>query len=69
MFVGLINLLVFALVVLVVIYVVKLVLDALALPPPISTIVLLIVGLLFLMALLSAVGVWGGGPALVWPRR
>ncbi len=53
----LIQLLVLAIVVIVVLYVVKLILGQLGLPEPVGTIVLLILGLIFLLIMLRIVGV------------
>jgi hypothetical protein len=58
----LIGLLVFAIVVVVVFYVLRLILGATGLPEPIPKIVLLIFGLIVLLILLQYLGVWTGGP-------
>ena len=58
----LIGLLVFAIIVVVVFYIVRLILGALGLPEPIPKIVLLILGLIVLLMLLQYLGVWSGGP-------
>jgi hypothetical protein len=55
-----IQFLIFALVLLIVLYVVKIVVDYLELDPPIRKIVLLIVGLIGLVALLNQLGFIGG---------
>lgn len=54
---GLINILISLLILAIVIYVVKLVLDMIPLPPPAKTIVWLILGLVFLIALLHVIGI------------
>lgn len=54
---GLINVLVYLLILAIVIYVVKLVLDMIPLPAPAKTIVWLILGLVFLVALLHVLGI------------
>lgn len=59
-----ISLLISLLVLLVVIYVVHLIIDALGLPPNIKKIVVIIVGLIFLLALLSQLGLVAGVPLL-----
>lgn len=51
-----ISILISLLVLLIVLYVVKLVIDQLTLPPPVKTIVFLIVGLIFLVWLLQIIG-------------
>ncbi len=60
-----IGFLIAVLVLLVVLYVVKVVVDYLELPPPIRKVVLLIVGLMALLWLLSQLGVMGRG-VVVW---
>jgi hypothetical protein len=55
-----IQFLIFALVLLVVLYVCKLVVDWLELPDPIRKVVLLIIGLIALVALLNQLGFIGG---------
>jgi hypothetical protein len=55
-----IQFLIFALVLLVVLYVCKIIVDYLELDPPIRKIVLLIVGLIGLLALLNQLGFIGG---------
>jgi hypothetical protein len=57
-----ISLLITLLVVCVVIYVLRLLLPMLGLPEPVNTAVLLIVGLVALLYLLGAMGVWSGSP-------
>lgn len=54
---NLIGFLIAALILLVVIYVVKLVMDQIPLPDPIKTIAWLIIGLVFLLILLNQLGV------------
>lgn len=54
-----IALLVWILVAIVVLYVVKLLVDYMELPQPIRTVVLLVVGLIFLLWLLSQLGLFG----------
>lgn len=54
---GLIPFLLSVVVLCIVLYIVKLVLDMIALPPPVKTIVWLIVGLVALIVLLSQLGV------------
>ena len=55
---SLIGLLIALLVVVVVVYIIRLLLPMLGLPEPINTVVLLIIGLVGLLWLLSASGVW-----------
>ena len=55
---NLIGLLIALVVVVVVVYCLRLLLPMLGLPEPINTVILLIVGLIALLWLLSAVGVW-----------
>lgn len=56
---NLIGFLVAVLVILIVVYVCKLVVDFLELPPPVRTIALLIIGLVCLLMLLNSIGVVG----------
>lgn len=62
---SLIGFLVTVLVILVVLYVVRLVVTQMGLPPPIQTVVFLIVGLVCLIALLNSIGVVGR-PVMIW---
>lgn len=52
---GLLSFLIWAVVACVVIYVIKLLLDMIPLPPPVKTIIYLIVGLIFLLFILNRV--------------
>lgn len=60
-----IGLLITLIVLLVVVYVAHLIVEQLALPPPVKTIVYLILGLVFLLILLGQLGFVGGWRA--WP--
>ena len=57
-----IELLIALVIVVVVIYCVRLLLPYLGLPAPITNVVLIIIGLIALLWLLSAMGMWGGFP-------
>ena len=61
-----ISLLVSLLILLVVIYIVHLIIDALGLPANIKKIVVIIVGLIFLLSLLSQLGIISNIPLLRW---